>query len=72
MPVRPSDGVTVCATRRLFDVTAYGTRLGSDVSSDGRRFLFVLAQPAPPRRLAPLVVVQGWAAEVARRLAEGR
>jgi len=74
MPVARRDTFAVAPVRRLFDVTPYGTRLGADyeVSPDGRQFLFVLSQPPPPRRPAHLVVVQHWAGDVRRRLAEGR
>jgi dipeptidyl aminopeptidase/acylaminoacyl peptidase len=74
MPVHTAGGFAVAAARRLFEVAPYGTRFGADydVSPDGRQFLFLLAQPGQARRAGHLVVVQGWAAEVARRLAEGR
>ena len=74
MPVPSGPAFTVGAARRLFDVTPFGTRLGADydVSPDGRQFLFVLARPAAARPPAEIIVVQRWAGEVARRLAEER
>ncbi len=74
MAVPSGPAFTVGAARRLFDVTPFGTRLGVDydVSPDGRQFLFVLARPAAARPPAEIIVVQRWAGEVARRLAEER
>jgi serine/threonine-protein kinase len=74
MPIRTDPAFAVTAARRLFDVAPFGTRLGSDydISPDGRQFLFVLDEPSPTPRPAHLVVVQHWAGEVRRRIAEGR
>ncbi len=74
MPVTPGATFMVARIRRLFEIAPYGTRLGADyeVSPDGRRFLFVLDQPPPPRRPTHLVVVQHWGDDVRRRVAEGR
>lgn len=62
------------APRRLFEITPFGSPVSADfeVSPDGGRFLFVMPEPDEPLPPARLVVVQGWAGEIDRRLAESR
>jgi serine/threonine-protein kinase len=57
--------------RRMFQVKAFGGRLGADfeIAPDGQRFLFILDGPPAAVRPSHVVVVQHWAEELRARLA---
>jgi serine/threonine-protein kinase len=70
VPVTPGTAFEAGRPRRLFGVKPFGGRLGADfeVSSDGRRFLFILDGAARTPDPTELVFVEHWSEELHSRL----
>jgi hypothetical protein len=73
VPVIAGETFTAGTARLLFEVPLYEADPGApnyDISADDQRFILVLpSRPDGPERLN---VVQGWKAEIQRRLRESR
>jgi serine/threonine-protein kinase len=70
VPVSPAKEFTYGSSKRLFPIDLFGGRLGPDyeVSSDGRRFLFIVTRASPDAAPAHLVFVQHLDEDLRARL----